>query len=389
MTLDCGRMHPLQLVLTSLGVVAFGLFLAGWVAYPVALRLLRPGREEVPPDRDSAETPLVDVIIATREPAEAVVARVEDVLRADYPADRLRIIVGVDAASPGPMGAIAEALASYPAAEVVIGDQPGGKAAALNAAVRAARGEVLVFSDTAQRFERSAISGLVRCMALHGAGGASGYLRSRGDTGALGRFWNYEIQVRRLESDLDSLVGVTGAVYALRREAWHDLRPGLINDDLAVPLLARKAGFRVIHCPEAVAMDDRSFSRGQQYQRRVRTLTGIYQLLAWYPWIRAPWSNPLWVQFLLHKVVRLATPYLLGLTGLAILAVGGWRAALAGLVVLTVLGLLLAVLARRSPTAVARELGWTLRLLIHAPVAATRNAIRGDWDVWRGRKRGD
>ncbi|MBS1241250.1 MAG: putative glycosyltransferase, partial [Gemmatimonadetes bacterium] len=310
---------------------------------------------------------------------------VEDVLRGDYPADRLRIVVGVDAGSPEPLAGLADALAPFPAVEVVEGDPPGGKAAALNAAVRAGSGEVLVFTDTAQRFAANAISQLARCMGLRGAGGASGHLRARGDTGVLGRFWNYETWVRQLESDLDSLVGVTGAVYALRREAWHDLRGGLINDDLAVPLLARKSGFRVVHCPEAEAMDERSFGREQQYQRRVRTLTGIYQLVAWYPWIGSPGANPLWVQFILHKVVRLATPYLLAITALWVLATGGWRLAVAGLVAVVLLGAALAGFARRSPIAVAREAGWTLKLLILAPLAATRNAVRGDWDVWRGR----
>jgi biofilm PGA synthesis N-glycosyltransferase PgaC len=385
MTLDCGRMHPFQLVLAFLGVTAFGLFLAGWVAYPVALLLLRPWRDQGLAVQDPPETPSVDVIIASREPAEAIAARVEDVMYADYPADRLRVVVGVDAGSLVPVTAIIDTLAQFPAVEVVVGDQPGGKAATLNAAVRAARGEVLVFTDTAQRFDPGAVSRLVRCLAVHHAGGASGHLRSKGDVGALGRFWHYETWVRQLESDLDSLVGVTGAVYALRREVWGGLRPGVINDDLAVPLLARKSGVRVVHCPDAEAMDDRVLSRDQQYQRRVRTLTGVYQLLAWYPWVGSPAGNPLWAQFLLHKGVRLVTPYLLGFTSLAVLAVGGWRVVLASVLGFALLALLTALLARRPPSAIAQEAGWALRLLVLAPLEATRNAIRGEWDVWQSR----
>jgi len=382
MTLDCDRMHSLQAALLVAGAMAFGLFLAGWVAYPVVLYLLRPRRASEPQGSEAAELPSVDVIIATREPAAAILARVRDVLDADYPLDRLHVIVGLDAASLASLSDVEAALGSCPGTTVVRGDQPGGKAAALNAAVRAAKADVVVFTDTAQRFAPSAISRLVGCILRHQVGGASGYLRAKGDRGALGRFWNYETLVRKLESDLDSLVGVTGAVYAVRREAWQPLREGLINDDVAVPLLARRAGFRVLHCPEAEAYDDRSFERTQQFNRRVRTLTGVYQILAWYPWVASPWANPLWAQFFLHKVVRLATPYLLGVTGLAVLAIGG-GALLAGGTLVAAFGLLvLSALEKKPVGTIAAELGWILRLLLLAPLAASRNALRGDWSVW-------
>ena len=70
----------------------------------------------------------------------------------------------------------------------------------------------------------------------------SGYLAAAGDRGALGRFWSYESMLRGLESRVDSLVGVTGAVYVLRASAWVPLKEGLINDDLVVPLQARREG---------------------------------------------------------------------------------------------------------------------------------------------------
>jgi hypothetical protein len=43
----------------------------------------------------------------------------------------------------------------------------------------------------------------------------------------------------------------------------------------------------------------------------VRTLTGNYQILARMPELLSPLHNPVWLQFMSHKVGRLLVPYFL------------------------------------------------------------------------------
>lgn len=366
-----------------LGLVGGSLLVAGWALYPVALWLLVTvfGRRR-PACAEPAEWPTVEGIIATREPPEAIRARVQNLLASEYPPDLLRVTVALDASVAGSADGARAALADLTRVQVITSEGPAGKAGALNAAVRAARSEVLVFSDTAQSFPPGTIRALLRCLTAPGVVGASGYLAAAGDRGALGRFWSYETALRALESRWDSLVGLTGAVYALRRAAWVPLKDGLINDDMMVALLVRRAGGRVVHCTEAVAVDPRRFTPSQQYARRVRTLAGVYQQLAWYPWLLVPVVNPLWLALWCHKLVRLMTPFLL----LAVLAatwswwtlpvLGG--VAGAGLAV----GLGAAVALRRSPLALLAE-GWrAARLLLVAPVVAAGLALRARWDFW-------
>ena len=328
------------------------------------------------------ETPDVEVIIATRDLPQAIRQRVANILASDYPGERLRVTVAVDANAAAHLSETRTALEPIPAVRVVLGDAAGGKAAALNAGVRAARAGILVFTDTAQAFDPGAIRALVRCLAAPDVAGASGYLAAKGDHGALGRFWAYETLLRSLESRFDSLVGVTGAVYALRASAWVPLREGLINDDLAVPLLVRRAGGRVVHCPAAVARDPREFTHDQQYARRVRTLTGIWQLFAWYPWVALPGRNPLWLEFMCHKVIRLLTPLLLIVGGLALAPLVTTRLLLlAGGALLA--GLLAgAAVLRRGPLTLAAEALRAFRLLFQAPSVAAWHGLRGQWEVW-------
>lgn len=366
-----------------LGLLAGGLLVTGWVLYPVALwaAVTVSGRRR-PACADPSDWPEVEGIIATRETPEAIRARVLNLLAADYPAGRLRVTVALDASAAGSLAAVRAVMADLSQVQVIANEGPAGKAGALNAAVRAAQADLLVFSDTAQAFEPVTIRALLRCLAAPDVAGASGYLAAAGDRGALGRFWSYETALRALESRWDSLVGLTGAVYALRRSAWVPLKDGLINDDMMAALLVRRAGGRVVHCPEAVAVDPRRFTPEQQYSRRVRTLTGVYQQLAWYPWLLVPVANPLWLELWCHKLVRLLTPFLLLLT---LPAAWPWlsRPVVLGTAGIGAAALLLgAVALRRSPVRLVIE-GWrAVRLLLIAPAVAASHALRARWDVW-------
>jgi cellulose synthase/poly-beta-1,6-N-acetylglucosamine synthase-like glycosyltransferase len=144
----------------ALTLAAGTLLLLTWGVYPIvvqALASVRPARR--PPLPDSP--PTVTVVVATREDGDLVCARVRDALKADYPAALLNVVVAIDhAAGTDPK----DIECREPRATVVQGDAPGGKAAALNAGVRAASGEILVFSDTHQRFEPDAVSALVRAL---------------------------------------------------------------------------------------------------------------------------------------------------------------------------------------------------------------------------------
>ena len=123
---------------------------------------------------------------------------------------------------------------------IVRGDEPGGKASALNAGVRAARGDVLVFADSGQRFGPDAIALLTQAVMRPGVGAASGRLElargSRAPALPLRLYWALERWLRRREAQVHSAIGVTGAIYAMRRSLWTPLPAGLILDDLYVPM---------------------------------------------------------------------------------------------------------------------------------------------------------
>jgi cellulose synthase/poly-beta-1,6-N-acetylglucosamine synthase-like glycosyltransferase len=200
---------------------------------------------------------------------------------------------------------------------------PVGKAAALNAAVAAARHEVLVFADARQHFATDALRYLVRPFDDPRVGGVSGELMIDADAApaagagqspvaeGVGLYWRYEKWLRQHESDIGSTLGATGAIWALRRAAWRPLPPRTLLDDVLAPMRAVLDGHRVVFAPEARAYDRSSPDADTERRRKVRTLAGNYQLLRLEPRLLSPFANPVWLQFVSHKLGRLVVPYAL------------------------------------------------------------------------------
>ncbi|HEY4671644.1 MAG TPA: glycosyltransferase [Gemmatimonadaceae bacterium] len=356
---------------------------ATWLLYPAAIGLgawVSRLRRSCGDFKRSVTRVPVSLILATRDDVDAVRARVADLLRTAYDPLMIEVVVGIDAAAARPFDVAS--LGNFETEIIVVtGDAPGGKAATLNAAVRASHGELLVFADTSQRFSQQTIPELLAALTDPSVGAVSGSLELPSEGGELTRrYWRYERWLREREARLHSSVGVTGAVYAMRRALWQPLPVGLLLDDVFTPMRLVLAGHRIAFARSARAFEQRVINDSREYSRKVRTQTGVIQLCAWMPALLLPWRNPIWVQFVFHKLLRLLTPYcalLFAASGLtAALRVLGTLNGPWIIAVLAAVGVLLLPIRRRGGA--MRE----VFLLQMAVVVASVNGLRGRWEVW-------
>jgi poly-beta-1,6-N-acetyl-D-glucosamine synthase len=361
----------------SIGLVAYAYF-----GYAVCLWLkARIARRPVAMDSILRD---VSVIIAARNEERNLPAKIENLRNLDYPVERLQIVIASDGSTDG----TAEILRTHGENVVpVVIEQSNGKANALNEAVRRATGEILVFLDVRQSIDRDAISALVSCFADPAIGAVSGELVLESSSGApsadaLGIYWKIEKTVRKLESETGSVVGVTGAIYAVRRDLYVEMPRGTILDDVFVPMCVVRKGKRVVFQPSAIARDRVFVEKGKEFGRKVRTLTGNYQLVQLSPWLLSL-SNPLLLRFVSHKLLRLAVPLLLVLGLIASMAAGGgFYGAIFWLQVLfyclALVGLLKPSAKRFKPIAIAS----TFVMLNAAAAVALYNFVVGRNSVW-------
>jgi cellulose synthase/poly-beta-1,6-N-acetylglucosamine synthase-like glycosyltransferase len=290
--------------------VGYPLLVAAWgkLAHPSAVRGL--------PFPQGA-WPSISIVIAARNEAHRLGERVRNLLDQRYPGE-CEIIVVSDGSTDDP----AAALAPFRTDVRLIELPPGGKPLALNAGVAAARGDVLVFADARQAFAPGALTRLVENFRDPSVGGATGELvldceLDKGSASAssvgegIGLYWKYEKWIRRSESRVWSTLGATGAIYALRRSVWRPLPATTLLDDVLAPMRAVLGGYRVVFDERAIAFDGASKDAAAEARRKTRTLAGNYQILALEPRLLLPVANPVWIQYVSHKVGRLIVPWLL------------------------------------------------------------------------------
>ncbi len=126
----------------------------------------------------------------------------------------------------------------------------------------------------------------------------------------MGLYWRIEKTIREMESASGSVVGATGALYAVRRNLLVAVPAGTILDDVYIPMNVVRQEARVIFVPSARAWDVAPQKTGHEFSRKVRTLSGNYQLVQLAPWLLSG-KNPLRFEFISHKLLRLFAPFAL------------------------------------------------------------------------------
>jgi cellulose synthase/poly-beta-1,6-N-acetylglucosamine synthase-like glycosyltransferase len=308
----------------ALALASLALLVYTYAGYPVLVALaawLRPLRVAVDPEY----LPSVTACVAMHDAAALVERKLASLLALDYPPEKLEVLFFDDGSTDdGAERVRARAQADHTGGRVRVLRSPErrGKPSALNALRAAARGEVLLMTDVRQPLASDALRQLVARLAPASVGCVSGNLVLEG-AAAAGAYWRYEKWIRKSEGRFRGVVGVTGAIYVVRREDVGPLPEDLLLDDLWVPMQLRLAGRRILFCEDARAFD-RAFDDQREFGRKVRTLAGNYQLFARRPRLLVPIKNPSWWETMSHKALRLVCPLALA-TLLSASALAAWR----------------------------------------------------------------
>jgi len=258
--------------------------------------------------------PISVVVVACNE-ARRLGPKLDSIFRATA-ADRIaEVLIGSDGSDDDTPAVVA----AYPDPRVrlVPFAERRGKPAVLNDVVPLCRSELVILTDARQALDPEGIARLAACFADPGIGVVSGELMFRTDdrdTSAargMGAYWAYEKLIRKSESRFRGVPGATGAFYALRRELFRPIPPETLLDDVVIPMQAVEQGMRCLLEPGAIAWDTPSQSAEQESIRKRRTIAGAAQLIVNQPRWLLPWRNPIWWEFVSHKLARLASPLLL------------------------------------------------------------------------------
>ena len=291
------------------------LFLAGAgfafyivAGYPLLLALLAWWKPQ--PIRKRFTDATVTVLLAVYNGELWIRSKLESISQLDYPRPRMQILVISDGSTDRTDSITTE----FRTEGVELLRVPhGGKAAALNAGMAQATGEILFFTDVRQPLEPDALRHLVACLGDPAVGGASGHIvfaeSDGGGEADVGLYWRLEKWLRDKLTAVDSLLVATGCVYALRRELARPLPANALIDDAYLPLAAIFSGYRFVFERQAIAYDYPT-QLNVEFGRKVRTLAGLFQVVHSYPRLLNVFTR-VGFHFFSYKLGRLLLPYAL------------------------------------------------------------------------------
>jgi cellulose synthase/poly-beta-1,6-N-acetylglucosamine synthase-like glycosyltransferase len=286
--------------------VLFAVYLGYPLSMPVLAKLFRKPHIQ----RDA--TPKVTQVISAYNEINVIQEKIENSLALDYPRAQLEILVISDACDDG----TDEVVQQFNDSQVQLKrqDERGGKSRGLSRFVPQATGEIIVFSDANSMYDKSAIQKLVRHFADPTIGYVVGHQRYVDDRTSLvseseQAYWDYEIRLKQYESDLSSVVGGDGAIYAIRAELFSELEDDDIND-FVNPLQIVARGYRGIFDAEAFCYEESARSFDGEFRRKTRIVNRAFRGLRRVPAVLNPLKSGWFAyQILLHKLLRWFSPY--------------------------------------------------------------------------------
>lgn len=297
------------------------------VAYTMAvfpLFLVLRGALRKRPIRGDDLYPRISVVIAARDEEKSIGKKIESILAADYPHHSREVIV----VSDGSFDDTESIVGGYASEGVkLISSPPRGKAEAVLEGVRASTGSILVFTDANGVLDRAALRSIVWPFGDPAVGGVAGDQRyqpaSRGLSTGEHRYWKVERLLKRAEGRGGDVVAATGGLYAIRRELFEEIPPG-VNDDLFLSMGVVQKRRRLVFAPDAIAYESLAPSSGAELRRKIRIMTRGMRTV----WTRKSLLNPFRhgfysIELFSHKVLRwfLVVPLLT----LAVLGPVLWR----------------------------------------------------------------
>ncbi len=298
---------------------ALALIFYAYLGYPLLLLVCSPLFRRPPSRMDEEYCPTVSIVMAAYNEAAHMRQKLQNCLALDYPREKLEILIGSDGSDDGTNDIVREFADQ---GVVLLALEPRrGKMAAINRTVQQARGEVCLFSDVSERFDRDALRKLVRHLADPSIGLVAGnHIFDKQKSGlALGTavYRQFKRFLWSVESRIYSSCRCDGPIYVCRRELFPYPADGTINDDIAVPLGVLSQGKRIVFERAAVVRGVPHAATSQFFRQKIRCNAGRYQLLARFPAMFRPWPVRRWLIFMSHHVVPMFVPWFMVIALLA------------------------------------------------------------------------
>jgi poly-beta-1,6-N-acetyl-D-glucosamine synthase len=256
---------------------------------------------------DKSFIPEVSIIIAAYNEKDFITDKIKNTLQLDYPPDKLQIIVVTDGSDDGTEQLIKE----FPEVKHLHIPERNGKIAAVDRAMAFVETSFVIFTDANTFINKDAIKKIIRHFKSDKVGGVAGEKRvqNKKQGGMIaegeGLYWKYESFLKKLDSQLYSVVGAAGELYAIRKELYQSVPKDTIIEDFYLTLKIAAGGFKIVYEPEAFSIESSSVSVPEELKRKIRIAAGGIQSIIRLKNLLNPFRYGLLsFQYISHRVLR-------------------------------------------------------------------------------------
>lgn len=250
------------------------------IGYPLSLMLVDRFAKKPPLRRDLSLRPTVTVIVPAHNEEKTIRAKLENLIGLNYPRELLEVIVASDNSTDRTneiVASFASEHSDYDIKLYVVMERKG-KTNAQNEAVRIAAGEILVFSDANAMLHRDAVTHLVSSFTEEDIIYVTGKLVYINQDEAMSSkaesdYWNYDLFMRKVESDVRTITAGNGALYAIRKAEYVFFDP-IRCHDAAMPSYAALNHKRALFNEKAIAYERAGATSSDEFRRKVRMFRG-------------------------------------------------------------------------------------------------------------------
>lgn len=250
------------------------------IGYPISLKLISKLIKKSNIKIDTSLRPSVSIIVPAHNEETIIKKKLENLIGLNYPRELLEIIVSSDNSTDKTNEIVESFIREHTDFDInlYIVTERKGKTNAQNEAVKTAKGEILVFSDANAMLQKDAIIHLVSSLTQEDIIYVTGKLEYVDDLDSItsrveNNYWNYDLYMRKAESDIKTITAGNGAIYAIKKEEYVYFDPIKCHDS-AMPFYAAMNHKRALFNEKAIAYEKASSTSKDEFKRKVRMFRG-------------------------------------------------------------------------------------------------------------------
>ena len=282
-----------------------------YIGYPLVLKYLSKYHKN--PIQSKEILPQVTLLICAYNEEEVIDKKIRNSLEIDYPSERLKIVI----ASDGSTDRTNDMVRQYQNERLILFDYPErrGKITVINETVPKLASEIIVFSDANTMYRKDAIKKLVRHFNDPSVGAVSADVILMNEETIFGSseslYYRYERWIQKKESEIGSIIGSDGGMYAIRKNLFIPPSSNIIIDDFVISMNIAISGHRIVYDHEAIGYERNTNSYKEEFLRKSRIIAGAIQSIVQKEGTPSIKQKQLFFCYVSHKFLRWMIPVIL------------------------------------------------------------------------------